>query len=65
MMAINEAAPLLFIWFLNKAKINFQNKINPQTLASLTILITNSNPKEKEKMIGLVLMMLKSGSGDE
>lgn len=50
-----------FIWFLQKAKIEFQSKISPQTLASLTILIAESNPKEKEKMIGLVLMMLESG----
>lgn len=49
-----------FIWFLKKAGFDFENIISPQTLASLTILIANSNPKEKEKMIGLVLMMLKS-----
>lgn len=54
-----------FIWFLKKASFDFESIISPQTLASLTILIANSNPKEKEKMIGLVLMMLKSGGGDE
>lgn len=54
-----------FIWFLKKAGFDFESIISPQTLASLTILIANSNPKEKEKMIGLVLMMLKSGGGDE
>lgn len=49
-----------FIWFLQKAKFEFQNKISPQTLASLTILIAESNPKEKDKMVGLVLMLLRS-----
>jgi death-on-curing family protein len=49
-----------FIWFLQKAKFEFQSKISPQTLASLTILIAESNPKEKDKMIGLVLMLLRS-----
>lgn len=49
-----------FIWFLQKAKLDFQSKISPQTLATLTILIAESNPKEKDKMIGLVLMFLRS-----
>lgn len=49
-----------FIWFLKKAGFDFESIISPQTLAILTILIANSNPKEKEKMIGLVLMMLKN-----
>ncbi len=49
-----------FIWFLQKAKFEFQSKISPQTLATLTILIAESNPKEKDKMIGLVLMFLRS-----
>lgn len=48
-----------FIWFLQKANLEFQSKISPQTLASLTILIAESNPREKEKMIGLVLILLR------
>lgn len=47
-----------FIWFLQKAKFNFQNKISPETLTTLTILIAESNPKEKEKMIGIILLLL-------
>ena len=49
-----------FIWFLRKAGLKFLDKISPQTLASLTILIAESNPKEKDKMVGLVLMFLRS-----
>lgn len=48
-----------FIWFLRKAGLNFMDRISPETLASLTILIAESNPKEKDEMIGLVLMLLK------
>jgi len=48
-----------FIWFLQKAWIEFKSKINPNTLTSLTLLIAQSNPKEKEKMIWLVLLFLK------
>ncbi len=48
-----------FIWFLQKAWIEFKQKINPNTLTTLTLLIAQSNPKEKEKMIWLVLLLLK------
>lgn len=47
-----------FIWFLQKAGFDFQDKINPETLATLTILIAESNPKDKDKMIGIVLLLL-------
>jgi death-on-curing family protein len=47
-----------FIWFLQKAGLNFQAKINPETLATLTILVAESEPKEKEKMIGIILLLL-------
>lgn len=49
-----------FIWFLRKSGLQFLDRISPETLASLTILIAESNPKEKDKMIGLVLMLLRS-----
>ena len=48
-----------FIWFLKNNNILNINKINPQTLTILTILIAESNPKDKEKMIGLILQILK------
>jgi death-on-curing family protein len=47
-----------FIWFLQKAGFCFQTKISPETLATLTILIAESDPKEKDKMIGIVLLLL-------
>ena len=48
-----------FIWFLKNNNILNINKINPQTLTILTILIAESNQKDKEKMIGLILQILK------
>ena len=48
-----------FIWFLQKATYNFKNKISPETLTVLTLLIAESNPKDKDKMIGLVLLLFK------
>ena len=48
-----------FIWFLQKAGLRFQEKITPETLTALTLLIAESDPGEKDKMIGLVLLFLK------
>ncbi len=48
-----------FIWLLTKFKFDFHDKISPQTLSALTLLIAESNPTEKDKMIGLVKLLLK------
>ena len=48
-----------FIWFLQKAVLEFKQKINPNTLTTLTLLIAQSNPNEKEKMVWLTLLLLK------
>ena len=58
-MATKEVALILLYGFLRKNNILNINKINPQTLTILTILIAESNPKDKEKMIGLILQILK------
>ncbi len=49
-----------FVWFLNKAGINFYKKITSGALTAITILIAESNPKDKDRMIGLVLLLLKN-----
>lgn len=48
-----------FAWFLREAKILNKTKITPPALTALTILVAESNPKEKEKMIKLILTLLK------
>lgn len=47
-----------FIWFLKKAKYKFQNKITPEALTAITLMIAISNPKEKQKMIDFVILLL-------
>lgn len=47
-----------FVWFLQKAGVEFKQVISPQALTTLTLLIAQSDPKEKDKMIGLVLLLL-------
>lgn len=48
-----------FVWLLQKSGICFLQQISPQTLATLALLIAESNPKEKDKMIGLILLLLQ------
>ncbi|GAB4450818.1 MAG: RhuM family protein [Bacteroidia bacterium] len=47
-----------FVWFLQKAGFNFRKKISPETLTALTILIAESNPADKEKIIGVIKLLL-------
>lgn len=49
-----------FIWLLQKANYNFRDKISPETLTTLTILIAESNPTDKDKMVGIVQLLLNS-----
>ena len=49
----------VFIWFLRKAGIQFQNKITPEALTAITLLVATSKPKEKDQIVGLVLLLLK------
>ncbi|EKE18482.1 MAG: death-on-curing family protein, partial [uncultured bacterium] len=48
-----------FVWFLQKANFDFRKKITPEALTALTLLIAESNPKDRERVIGLVLLLLK------
>ncbi|MEQ1734155.1 MAG: virulence protein RhuM/Fic/DOC family protein, partial [Bacteroidia bacterium] len=49
-----------FIWLLHKAGYNFKDTISPETLTTLTILIATSNPEDKEKMVGIILLLLQT-----
>ena len=47
-----------FIWFLNKVT-KLSPGLTPSALTALTLLVAESNPKDKDKMIGLILLLLK------
>jgi len=47
-----------FIWFLRKAN-KLPAGLTPEALTALTLLTAESNPKDKDKMIGLILLLLK------
>jgi len=48
-----------FVWFLQKASLLDANNLTPSALTALTLLIAESNPKDKDRMIGLILILLK------
>lgn len=48
-----------FVWFLQRAKILDRSKITPAALTALTLFIAESDPKEKGRMVKLVLQLLK------
>jgi len=52
-----RSAAFSFVWFLRKAGI-LRAALTPEALTALTILIAESNPRDKDKMIKLVLLLL-------
>ncbi|MDD4352065.1 MAG: virulence protein RhuM/Fic/DOC family protein [Candidatus Gracilibacteria bacterium] len=49
-----------FVWFLQKADLLDRQNMTPAALTALTLLIAESDPRDKGKMIGLVLLLLKN-----
>lgn len=47
-----------FIWFLRHTKVLDLTRITPPALTAITLLIAESSPKNKDKMIGLVCTLL-------
>jgi len=55
-----------FIWFLKKANLLNLHEISPQALTVITLLVAESDPHDKDKMIGLILLLLGvSGRGEK
>lgn len=47
-----------FIWFLNKYKLLNKEKISPEALSAIALLIAESNPEHKDKIIKLVMSLI-------
>jgi len=52
-----RSAAFSFVWFLRKTGV-LRAAFTPEALTALTILIAESNPRDKDKMIRLVLLLL-------
>ncbi len=48
-----------FVWFLQASGVLDTTKLTPEALTALTLLVAESNPKDKERMIGLILLLLR------
>jgi prophage maintenance system killer protein/predicted transcriptional regulator len=48
-----------FVWLLRKTSVRGRANINPVALTALTLLIAESDPKQKEQMVALVTQMLR------
>ena len=49
-----------FVWFLHQAGILDTTKLTSPALTALTLLVAESDPKDKEKMIGLIASLLST-----
>jgi len=49
-----------FVWFLKQANILDVQKLTPSALTALTILVACSDPKDKEKIISLILNLIST-----
>ncbi|HDH03894.1 MAG TPA: Fic family protein, partial [Candidatus Campbellbacteria bacterium] len=47
-----------FVWFLRKAGI-LRASLTPEALTALTLLTAESNPKYKDRIVGLIILLLK------
>jgi prophage maintenance system killer protein len=47
-----------FVWFLQKAKVLDTNRLTPAALTALTLLIAESDPQDKERMVELVVLLV-------
>jgi len=47
-----------FVWFLRQANILDVKRLTPSALTVLTILVASSDPKDREKVVGLVLNLI-------
>lgn len=49
-----------FVWFLKQARILNPARLTPEALTALTLLVAESNPNDKEKMVGLILLLINN-----
>ncbi|MCC6323438.1 virulence protein RhuM/Fic/DOC family protein [Candidatus Nomurabacteria bacterium] len=56
-----RSGAFVFIWFLRKSGIKGARNINPSGLTAITLLIAESDPKQKDKMTALVVELLRIG----
>lgn len=54
-----------FVWFLQQVGLLNTHEISPQALTAITLLVAESDPSNKDKVIGLILLLLGVGRGED
>jgi len=54
-----RTAAFSFIWFLRNNNITNHERVTPETLTTLTLLIAQSDPKDKERIVGLIILLFR------
>jgi len=49
----------LFVWFLQKTKLLNTDRLTPDALTALTLLVAESKPVDKPRVVGLILLLLQ------
>lgn len=52
-----------FVWFLQQVGLLNVSEISPQALTALTLLVAESSPQDKDRLIGLILLLLGASKG--
>lgn len=47
-----------FVWFLSRAQVLDTKRLTPAALTAITLLIAESHPRDKEKMVKLVMLLI-------
>lgn len=53
-----------FVWFLQRTGYDFRAKITPEALTSIALFVAMSDPKDKQKVVDLIILLL-SGTNTE
>jgi hypothetical protein len=48
-----------FVWFLRRAKLLDSGRLTPEALTVLTLLVAESKASDKDRIVGLVLLLLR------
>jgi len=55
----NRPGAFAFVWFLNRAKLLDSARLTPEALTALTLLVAESKASDKDRTIGLILLLLR------
>lgn len=47
-----------FVWFLNMARVLDTQRLTPEALTAITLLVAESHPRDKDRMISLVVLLI-------